>query len=296
MIIVRLQGGMGNQMFQYALGRVLSIKNNTELIFNIESYLDKTPRPFKDSMVIRDYALNVFNISSRIASKKEIPFIYRMYGKGRLMIFIDAIRRRILEHRGHEIDFQKFNPKLFELGPNSYIDGFFQSPKYFEEFESVIRKDFTLRQELPENIKILSNEISGNNSLCIHVRRGDFVGNAYHDVVDNQYYKNGIDYISKRTKIDKIYIFSDDIKWCQNNMSFPFETMYVGDEYAGEHGEYHMFLMSVCKNFIIPNSTFSWWGAWLALNLDKIVVAPKQWFRDNSIDTSDLIPDNWVRI
>ena len=96
--------------------------------------------------------------------------------------------------------------------------------------------------------------------------------------------------------VEKIYVFSDDIEWCRANLSFGIPTMFVGDEYAGEKGEGHMYLMSKCKYFIIANSSFSWWGAWLALFKDKIVICPKQWFGDASIDTSDLIPESWIRI
>jgi hypothetical protein len=296
MIVIRLKGGLGNQMFQYALGRVLSIKNNVPLLFNIEAYMDQTPRPFKTSMPARELQLDVFNISGRIANKNEIPLLYRMYGKGRLMLIVDAVRRRIFRHKAQELYFEKFNPRMLQLGPNSYIDGFFQSPKYFSGFEDVLRKDFTLKHPLAQNIQELAKEISNNESLCLHVRRGDFIGNKDHEVVNNYYYKNGIDYVSKNKKIDKIYVFSDDIKWCENNLKFDFPVMFVGDEYLGMKDTGHLFLMSQCKNFVISNSSFSWWAVWLFNNKDKIVVAPKNWFTDTSIDTSDLIPKEWIRL
>ena len=114
--------------------------------------------------------------------------------------------------------------------------------------------------------------------------------------VNDEYYLRGIDYISKKTPIEKIYVFSDDANWCKENIKFEFPTMYVDDEYAGMKGEGHMYLMSKCRNFVIANSSFSWWGAWLSSYENKIVVCPKQWFGDVSIDTNDLIPEDWKRI
>jgi len=188
-----------------------------------------------------------------------------------------------------------FDKKVPELGPNTYLQGFWQSPKYFEEYENVIRKDFTLKN-MPDNIERLAREIQSQASLCVHVRRGDYVRNKLHDVVGQGYYKKGIDYIKSKTNIDKIYIFSDDRSWCEDNLHFDISTMYIGDGYAGEAGEGNIYLMSQCKNFIIPNSTFSWWGAWLSNFKDKIVVCPKRWFNDLSINTDDLMPRDWVRI
>ncbi len=296
MIILRLKGGLGNQMFQYALGRVLSIKNKTELVFNIEAYEDVSERPFKGNFAIRTYDLDVFNIEGRIAKKNEIPFLYRMYFKGSLMLLIDAIRRRIFKHKAQELCIQKFNPKMLGSGPDTYVDGFFQSPKYFIGFEDVIKKDFTLKNPPSFNIQNLANEIGNTNSLCIHVRRGDYVGNKYHEVVDNEYYKKGIEYISSKTVIEKIHVFSDDIDWCRENLAFKIPAMFVDDGYAGSKGEGHMFLMSQCHYFIIANSSFSWWGAWLSNYENKIVVCPKQWFTDASIDTNDLMPKDWIRM
>ncbi len=283
MIIVRLQGGMGNQMFQYALGRVLSIKNNTELKFDT-SFFDLNLL----GVTKRIYSLDVFNIQGDIARKLDIPIIYRNS-------LFNYFFSRFMKNKGKENSFN-FDLRFFDLGKDVYLDGYFQSPKYFSGFEDIIRKDFTLKNNLPQNIQEVAKEISNNESLCLHVRRGDFVGNKHHEVVNNDYYKNGIDYIYKNKKIDKIYVFSDDIKWCENNLKFDLPVMFVGDEYLGIKDTGHLFLMSQCKNFVISNSSFSWWAVWLSDNKDKIVVAPKNWFPDTSIDTSDLIPNEWIKL
>jgi hypothetical protein len=291
MIITRLKGGLGNQMFQYALGRALSLKHKVPLGLDLSFLLDRTHR---DKFVFRDYGLDVFNIDAEIILESKLPFLFRNI-KGKFGVYVDYLRRKFLKPKGVEKSFA-FDPLILNSGKNIFLDGYWQSPKYFENFEDIIRKDFILKSLPPENIKTLAEEIANRNSVCVHVRRGDFVGNKYHEVVGLKYYKRAIDHLSNKSKIDKIYVFSDDVEWCKINLKFEYDTRFVEDEYRGTKDEGHMFLMSCCKNFIIPNSSFAWWGAWLSDFKDKIVICPKQWFRDSSIDTSDLIPNNWIKI
>jgi len=274
MIVVRLKGGLGNQMFQYALGRVLSLKNNTELLLDL-SFFDYN---FKH-VAKRSYNLDVFNIKAETIR----------------LSYLNSIIKKIFKRKGQEKSFQ-FDKNILSIGAGAYLDGYWQSPKYFEGFAEVIKKDFILKNSLPQNIQTLAEEIVKTNSLCIHIRRGDYVGSKFHEVINLEYYKKGIEYITQKKAIEKIYIFSDDINWCRKNMQFEISAMFMGDEYAGYHGEGHMFLMSLCKYFIIANSSFSWWGAWLSTYDNKIVICPRQWFGDASIDTTDLIPENWILI
>ena len=277
MIIVRLKGGLGNQMFQYALGRVLALKSKTDLKLDISFFNLKLRNITK-----RSYDLDVFNIKAGVINKNKV------------VTYVFSVLKKIMKTPGQERGFN-FDPKMLSLGPNAYLDGYFQSYKYFSDFKDIIKKDFTLKNiSIP--VQNLAEEISSENALCIHVRRGDYVGNALHDVIDKDYYKKGIEYIRSRISLDKIYVFSDDINWCKDNLSFKFPTMFVEDGYMGLKGEGHMFLMSQCKNFIIANSSFSWWSAWLSDYESKIVVCPKQWFGDASKNTGDLIPEEWKKI
>src|SRR3989344_5676314 len=293
MIIVKLKGGMGNQMFQYAIGRELSIKHNTSLGLDLTFLLDRTPRPRSHRFTFYDYYLDIFNINAEIVSQSKVPLICRTF-KGKIGLYFDYFRRKFLKLPGTEKSFN-FDSSIFNIGPDIYLDGYWQSPKYFSDVEDVIRKDFIFKEELPENIKSLMKEIKDSNSLCIHVRRGDYIGNPVHDIVGKEYYDEGINKIKNLVKIDKIYVFSNDKKWCEENLHFNFPTMFVGEEYSGKNAEGHMYLISGCKYFIIANSSFSWWGAWLSERKEKIVVCPKQWFGNVSRDTSNLIPNSWIR-
>lgn len=287
MIIVRLKGGMGNQMFQYALGRALSIKNNTELLLDTSFY--KNP-----GFPVRTYDLGVFNIAAQFATPKDIPFLYRTMG-GRWAKLVTALYTKILPTPGVERFFH-FDPSKLMLGPNAYLDGYWQSPRYFAQYEDVIRRDFTLKLPPSGEVAKLQEEISGVHAVCIHIRRTDYVTNSLHNVVGTEYYTEGIARIAEKTQIDAIYVFSDDIQWCKEHLSFAYKTVFVGDVYAGTKGEWHMMLMSSAKYFVIPNSSFSWWAAWLATYPEKIVIAPKQWFTDDSIDSRDVTPAQWIRI
>ncbi len=289
MIIVRLKGGMGNQMFQYACGRALSLRHNVPLKLDT-SFYDLNLK----GVTKRGYDLDVFTIQADIAEQSDIPFLYKLYSS-KLFVYFVTLVRKFFKSKGQEKSFN-FDASIFNKGDNLFLDGYWQSPKYFSDIEEVIRKDFIVKEALPENIQKLALEIKSQNSLCVHVRRGDYVGNATHEVVTNTYYKDAVEVISGKTTLGHVYVFSDDIAWCRENVQFDIPTTYVGDEYAGKKAEGNLFLMSLCNHFIIANSSFSWWAAWLSPNKSKIVVCPKQWFADASIDASDVIPLDWIKM
>lgn len=285
MIVVRLKGGLGNQMFQYALGRVLSLKNNSELLLDTTFFNQNFP-----ANALREYNLKSFNIHARVANKSEIPIVYRNFNN-RFAIKIIFLIKKILGTKGVEKGF-KFDKNLLELKGSIFLDGYFQSYKYFDAYKEIIKKDFILNNQSDE-FKNKVIEIENQNSVCMHVRRGDYVGNKMHEVADLSYYKKSLSILSEKIKIEKICIFSDEIKWCKEN--FKFDGDYVFMERGASDVE-DLILMSSCKHFILANSSFSWWSAWLASNPNKIIVCPKQWFGDSTIDTSDLIPSKWIRI
>jgi len=292
MIITRLKGGMGNQMFQYAIGRAMAIKYEVTLGLDLSSLLDRNPRPEFYSFTYRNYDLDVFNIKATIVPELSIPFFYRPF-KSKLVFLFAHFYRKTFKLPGVE-KMPGFDSKILNVGPDAYLDGRWLSPKYFSNIEDTIRADFTLKDELPEKIRILRKEIIEKKSLCIHVRRGDFIGDPKRDVVGSEYYNAAIERVKSKTEIDCIYLFSDDIKWCEENLSFPYPTIFVGQEYAGKKAEGHLALMSACHNFIIPNSSFAWWAAWLNPSKTKIVIVPEKWFGNRDISSNDLIPWGWI--
>lgn len=291
-IIIKLQGGLGNQMFQYALGRALSEHLNTTLKLDLSFLLD---RKFRESHTFRNYELNIFNIDVKFASPEETcPYS----SKPKLIFW--KLQRRVMGYSFYKEKDFSFNPEIFDIKSNTYIDGFWQSPKYFDKIKNTILKDFSFQDNLLDNIATLANEIENSNSICLHVRRGDYVSlskaNKFHGLKGIDYFDAAVSLIAKTITDIKIYVFSDDISWCVQNLKFEFTTTFVEYEYPHRKPKDYFRLMKSCKHFIISNSSFSWWAAWLNQNPQKIVIAPEKWFNDPMIDTSDLIPENWVRI
>lgn len=298
MIIVRLSGGMGNQMFQYACGRALSIKRNVPLALDLTFLLeiDRTILPLlRPRFTPRDFDLDVFNINARIAEPSEIPWHGRPFFSGKAAVLADAVLRKVPILPGWEKS-PRFDEKILDLGPDAYLAGFWQSEKYFSEIADIIREDFTLKDPLSEKSQELSDEIRNASSVCVHVRRADILAKSFHAQIGQEYYDRAIAHIAKSHPIGKIYVFSDDMEWCEQNLRFSFPTMFVGNEYAGMKGREHFALMSACRHFIIPNSTFSWWAAWLGNNPDKVVIAPKRWFAGDIIGMIDFLPEKWIKL
>ncbi|MCK4744844.1 alpha-1,2-fucosyltransferase, partial [Candidatus Parcubacteria bacterium] len=189
-----------------------------------------------------------------------------------------------------------FDSKILKLIGNIYLDGYWQSEKYFKNIENSIRKEFTLKNDLQLKAKKLLRKIKNTESISIHIRRNDYIShkpaNQYHGVCHLSYYKKAINVIIKKIDDPHFFVFSDDIDWCKKNLKIKFPTIFV----EGNKDYEDLILMSKCKHNIIANSTFSWWGAWLNNNPNKIVIAPKKWFRKKSINTKDLIPKTWIKI
>jgi hypothetical protein len=283
MIIVKLGGGLGNQLCQYAFGRSLSLKNHDILKLDLDAYTIQNPRV---------YGLGNFNIIENIATKQEIQNLRLPFGF--LSRCVRSFNTRIL--RQYNIG---FNPKQLKLKGNLYLEGYWKNEKYFNSIKETIYKEITLRRPLSNASQIIKDCI--NEEICavsLHVRRGDYVQDhgtsKYHGICSQEYYRDALAYLSMRVTISCLYIFSDEIDWVKNNMFFDFPVKYVSQEGIPDYEELH--LMSTCKHHIIANSSFSWWGAWLNRNEDKIVIAPKKWTNIIPEDHPNIIPASWTRI
>ncbi len=293
MIITKLAGGLGNQMFQYAIGRVLSLQKNTELKIDLSFLLDRTTPRDKDFVFI-EYDLGIFNIEEKFASPDEVKSLKKLFLNSKA----DTLIKKIT---GTEKTYFKephfhFTPTAFKLGSNIYLDGYWQSSKYFQNYEDVIRKDFTLKKSLSSKSLQLNNLIKTTNSVCVNVRRGDFVTNPIHGTIGIEYYNKAEKIINKNQSGLHFFVFSDDIDWCKKNLKFSETTTYVSHEYAGEKFSEYLELMRSCNHYIIPNSSFGWWAAWLNINPQKIVIAPAKWFGKGSYNAKDILPDTWIKI
>lgn len=275
MIIVNLTGGLGNQMFQYALGRHLAIKHKTTLKYHFTNALFNTSRKF---------ALDVFNIQATEASKRDLKklgvFSNRIFN--RIFYLIDE--RLHFQPNQHIITEHKhfiFDPNILKLPNDIYLQGFWQNELYFRNITDIIKRDFTLKTNLDNKNSRILKVIRNTNSISIHVRRGDYVYNKSNwkksgIVCTLNYYKKAINVMNSNVNNPRYFVFSDDIQWCKKNIKTNHDTVYI-DWNQEENAYKDMYLMSHCKHNIIANSSFSWWGAWLNNNKTKIVISPQDW-------------------
>lgn len=294
MIIVKLMGGLGNQMFQYAAGKALALTHNTDLRFDL-SWFDTITK----SDTVRTYNLTCFSFPDTIfASPKDLQSNKAIFLPSRIKKLIKRLypsfqKNVILEKYFH------YDPSLLDSPSNAYIEGYWQSFRYFEPFSNIIREELRFQTPMDAENQKLSESILATPSVSLHIRRGDYVTNThandFHGTTSLEYYDSAIKAIYKHITEPHFFIFSDDIEWTTQNLSIPFNATYINHNHGNMAFE-DMRLMSLCKHNIIANSTFSWWGAWLNTNPNKIVIAPKTWFQDNTINTNDLIPGSWLRV
>ena len=295
MVIVQLIGGLGNQMFQYAAARRVAYKNKIPLKLDISGF------DTMKGITKRRYELSVFNIEEKFATEDEIASL-RGSDPGRLGRFIYRISGGLISNAKKSYIRQKgmgFDPAILGLSGEVYMEGWWQSDKYFNDIENIIRKDFTIKIAPDPDNKKMADSIQEKEAVSIHIRRGDYVANPeanrFHGVCPLEYYSAALEVICKNVKNPYFFIFSDEPRWAKDNLKLQYPAVYI-DHNGPEKGYEDLRLMSLCKHHIIANSVFSWWGAWLSANPGKIIIAPKRWFSNPNIDTKDLIPNSWHRI
>lgn len=287
MIIVKLQGGLGNQMFEYASGRGIAKKAEQDFALDL-SGLD-TPQ----GVTKREYQLDVFNIQPKFASKKQVwKFTLGKHFSvtGKLLKKIGINIPSYIAEKGVD-----FNDALFSIKGSAYLDGYWQSEKYFKHNNAELQEAFTLKKPASEPARKIIELTERENSVAIQVRRGDYVTNrkaaALHGVLDIEYYQRAIAYICTKVPNPTFFAISDDPEWVTTNLKTPSKIIPVP---LADYEQ--MWVMRSCKHQIISNSSFGWWGAWLNTDPDKIVVAPQKWFAGLDFKIADRLPAEWVKI
>jgi hypothetical protein len=268
MIVAMLQGGMGNQMFEYAMGLARAKELNTELVLDVTSLLTEP--------------LRIYNL---------------------------GLWRGVTERIFHNSTPTVWEPEQFKYDPNLVVKdndvllGYWQNEKWFRNIRQELLEIFKPKQRItPRGLETFQKIWDvGNRSTFLSVRRTDYVGSDFHNVLDREYYLEACKLVSRHTPNPHFFVFSDEPEWCRQNFYIPYEFSVVSTpdqtnkNHLGREDE-DLWLMSKCKNAVLANSSFSWWGAWLNTEpYDQMVVAPKKWFHAD-IDTSDLNPERWVRI
>ncbi|MBS1646336.1 MAG: alpha-1,2-fucosyltransferase [Bacteroidetes bacterium] len=297
MILVRLMGGLGNQMFQYAFGRRMAFIHNTELVLDQSLLLDKS-QPH-ELVTHRDFDLDIFNIQDyRWATEEEIFSFNGNPKASALKKGVRKIKNAIIPKQLIIQRFNEYNKQYLSIKNNTCFVGRWQSELYFKDAEQQIRKEFTITTLLNNEIKKTAENIKNTNSICLHIRRGDLITSSVYSssigALSMEYYTQAIHYIKQQIENPTFFIFSDDIEWCKQNIILPDPTFYMNNTTAGEKAEGHLHLMQQCKHFIISNSTYAWWGAWLSANKNKRVIYPENWYKDSKYNNPSMSPKSWV--
>jgi hypothetical protein len=296
MIIVKLTGGLGNQMFQYAAARRLAHANQTEVKIDTRWFKTGGTSDFP-----REYALDVFSFTQFFASEREIAAITKSWKKIpafflRRVVHIEpplSLQSHFIEPHFH------FDERVLRLRGDVYLDGYWQSEKYFRDVREIILQDFTIKPEPDARNRKLLDRIDGVEAASLHVRRGDYVAspatNKVHGTCSLDYYRHAVREIASRVSNPVFFVFSDDAAWAREHLTMDAPSVFV-DHNGPEKAYEDMRLMTRCRHHIIANSSFSWWGAWLCRHPGKIVIAPRKWFNAGDINTKDIIPDQWIRV
>lgn len=276
--IVKLNGGLGNQMFQYAFGLVLAENFQSQIVFDF-SWFDEVKT--QTGVVQRCYELDVFDLECKRASKQALEKICRE----------KPSKNVITQSSAYVFD------KKFIKADKYYYDGYFQNENYFKHIRTRLIQDFSLKGNLDEKNVEMLNKIKESNSISVHIRRGDYVtlasANKFHGTCSLEYYAKAIEYISEKVGEPHFFLFSDDIPWVLENLKIDYPYTVV-DINGCEKAYCDIELMKNCKHNIIANSSFSWWGAWLNENPKKIVIAPKHWTAQRV--KCDIVPKGWKKI
>lgn len=282
MIIVKLQGGLGNQLFQYAFGRLLSIKNNAE----VKYFFEETQKHDTN----REYKLGYFHTKVILATPKEIESA--RYPLGKYFGIVSKLYKKI---------FKQYNigyvPTMLSQ-KNGLCEGYWQSYKYLDPIREKLLEELTLKNPIDTKFSEVIEKMKNTNSVSVHVRRGDYVDDAKtkseHYTFGLEYYEKAFSILQKKIESPVLFIFSDDIDWAKENIKSDIKMNFVSNPMIQDYEE--LVLMSQCKHNIIANSTFSFWAAWLNQSPLKIVIAPQKWNNQYTKEYKDLLPEGWITI
>jgi hypothetical protein len=289
MIVTRIMGGLGNQLFQCAAGLALAARHGVGLKFDLR-WMSRYRR--------RPYLLDRFPLpAARLTIGERLAHTWFPFPRNPPFLYIKATRRlnrRIYLEPGHAYD-----PAFAALGPDRFLWGYFQSERYFEACRTLVRAELSGRADRSRYDPGVLAAIDDEASVAVQFRRGDYVTDPDTSrslgVCHPDYYRDAVAVVRERVSAPRWVVFSDDVPWCRANVELE-GAVYV--ERSGGTPVDDLFLAASCRHIILANSTFSWWSAWLNENPGLVAVAPRRWFRDPVLheQSGDLIPGRWHRV
>ena len=290
MVIVRLMGGLGNQMFQYAAGRRMALAHKVPLELDVSWFAGSLDRV---------YSLHALDIPEAFATPEEVRQLRGPSTNGIARLAFRLRRRWRIGYPWtwiHERGLSPFDRRVLDAGERTYLDGYWQSEKYFDDVADTIRREFTIKVPPDARSREIAAQVAATDSVSVHVRRGDYVADPQKSQARNvctpDYYERSVRRVAEACGNPHLFLFSDDPDWVARKLRFAHPTTLV------RHGSDHedLRLMSLCRHHIIANSSFSWWGAWLDPRPDKLVLAPGRWMNDPRVDDRDVVPPGWIRM
>jgi hypothetical protein len=288
-----LQGGLGNQMFQYAIARALSTHYNTDFVLDSSWFndLEKGVTPRKLELPLLNIDQTLFNNSGKLTTKKKFRLALQHY-----LPFGPIIQRQV-----NAYDFDQAIFHLKNIGRRDlYLFGYWQSFRYFSHIRALLQLEFTAREQLPQAYKKYESEILTSESVMVHVRRGDYVhspsASHFHGALDLNYYLNAFKQILSAHHNAHFFIFSDDLDWAKSALPQDLSMTFIENLSLDNSTVHELELMTSCKHHIIANSSFSWWGAWLKKGSGGYVYSPNRWLSNRSLDLSNLLPADWLKL
>lgn len=288
MIITRLNGGLGNQLFQYAFGRALSLKHGVPLRLDVRDYQQKPQHGL---------LINQFNIAGEFLSAKDsrlAPNIERRTKWQRTLWNIHPFHPRWTREKPFG-----FQTRWLKLGQHVYLDGYWQSEAFFRDFADTLRQELTLTKPTSLATQEIAAQMRQSRSVAMHIRRGDYVtdpkvAKIYLPLTLSYYERCLNDWASDHRNV-RVFVFSNDIAWCKKNIRWSQPTVYV-DHTTTASAHEDLYLMQQAECCITANSTLSWWGAWLGQRPNHTVYTPAKWFYPNTLDDQHLACDAWVQM
>jgi hypothetical protein len=287
MIMFRSTGGLGNQIFQYAVARHLAFRVGTEVVVDSGWH-----RGVHSGMTPRSFELFRYRVKLREATPIEALWIRTVGGSmvGRLPVPRPWF---LCREKGFS-----FDPAVLDFKNFTVMAGLWQSDRYFRDIRDVLMEELQLREALPSKDVSLGEQARGCDSVSIHVRRGDYEASKelsrVHGLCSPGYYQEAFSIIARAVRSPVAFVFADDADWARENIRLDAPTHFVAHN-GTSNAHRDLWLMTQCRHNVIANSTFSWWGAWLGSPRDRIVVAPKRWFADGP-PSPDIIPGGWIAV
>lgn len=302
MIVVRLMGGLGNQMFQYATAKAMALRTDNELALDA-SLLGPPALSQRPDPIIRHFDLDVFALPERFATAVEVA-LFNGHPCSYLLKLAHHVARWTNRFPLFIQSGNKFHEELLRRAPgNVCLVGRWQSEDYFDDHRDTIRKAFSFRSlEIPSNARQIALQISNEESVVIQTRRQDYVTHPVYSrclgALTDQYYFDAVDLMRSKLRNPKlrIYVGGDDMQWCADTFGRIENTALLSQEQSKQGYCSHLWLLSHFQNHIISNSTYAWWGAWLGERQNSVIVAPAQWSRDVEQTPARLVPSRWISI